>query len=164
MFWNFTKLYFFVGYFSLFIPWYQVNFLNLKICPLAGKFSSVICLFPPSLLSYWFLCLFYWLAIGPSWLSFPIFSDWFFSFAFWKISSNLFYRPFDELVYNHIFNFQKTFLFSDLYSIIVAYICFIDAKTYQMSIGLLIRTFQTLFCSLNYHYIYSFWGFPGTQW
>lgn len=59
MFWNFTKLYLFVGYFALFIPWYQVNFLNLKICPLAGKFSSVICLFPPSLLSYWFLCLFY---------------------------------------------------------------------------------------------------------
>lgn len=88
---------------------------------------------------------------------------WLFSFAFWKISSNLFYRPFDDLVYNHIFNFQETFLFSDLCSVTVAYICFIDAKTYQMSIGLLIRIFQTLF-SLNYHYIYLSWGFPGTQW
>lgn len=60
MFWNFTKLYLFVGYFSLFIPWYQVNFLNLKICPLAESFLLLFVYFLP----LFFLTDFYAFSIG----------------------------------------------------------------------------------------------------
>ena len=144
VFWNFTKLYLFVGYFSLFIARYQVNILNLKICPLAGKFSSVICLFAPPLLSYWFLCLFYWLAIGPAWLSFLIFSDCFFPLLSGRYPQIYFI---DHLMTLSTITFliSRKLLFSDLCSVTVAYICFIDAKTYQMSMGYLLEYFKLSF-------------------
>ena len=105
------------------------------------------CYFFISSPSYFFID-FYGISVG--WLldhHDSIFSHifWFFSIAFWKISLNLFCRPFDELVHNHIFNFQETILFSDLCSIIVAYFCFTDARTYQISIALLTRIFQNSF-------------------